>query len=353
MKWIIGVILALVSQILINVGMQIQKIAHTKIRESQITQMYVKDPYWILGFAIQSLSGPCDFIAVGFASRSVLAPLVVVALIINMCLTPIMQHEKVSTKTIIITLCMALGIVVTVIFSPKVHHEYDTIQQQMDIYRSYYFLVFAIITGIIIVSLWTAAVKWKANLKIFWFTSSTLVGVSAALGWLLMKGVSASVMISTTHEGESCLVHWDWYLLLVFGILSLTSAFKWMNTALPRCSPIHVVPIANASNILLSIFGGLLVFEEYQDFRNVASKIMFTFGVIITLSSVLALSSTGNMIMMSGHQTRERSFSAGESIGKVASRRESIGVATNQNYQITTDKSNRTSAVRRVSLSSM
>lgn len=51
-----------------------------------------------------------------------------------------------------------------------------------------------------------------------------------------------------------------------------------------------MVPICWAFNIMLTALGGLVVFDEYRDFTSTTSEIMFAVGILVTLSSVLALS---------------------------------------------------------------
>ena len=133
--WILGVFLFFISQIMVCVGMQIQKCAHTRLQESSSNTHYVRNPRWIIGFSIQSLSAICDFFALAFASQSVLAPIASTTLIFNMCLTPITQHERVCTKTVIITLCIATETVLTVI-SPKEQHNTTDLEHLFDICKS-------------------------------------------------------------------------------------------------------------------------------------------------------------------------------------------------------------------------
>ena len=142
--WILGVFLFFISQIMVCVGMQIQKCAHTRLQESSSNTHYVRNPRWIIGFSIdiQSLSAICDFFALAFASQSVLAPIASTTLIFNMCWTPVMQH--VCVKTVIITLCIAIGTVLTVIFSPKEQHNATELEHIFDIYKSWQFLIYEI-----------------------------------------------------------------------------------------------------------------------------------------------------------------------------------------------------------------
>eukprot|EP01083_Nonionella_stella_P196134 721890_1 len=153
--WYIGVGLGVGSSIVSNVGVNIQKLAHSKrdaevqesvaenfrlnggknierrdtetdrhIRELETTikkqqKSYLLDWKWVLGLILQIVGAMMDFSALSVAPASVVAPLGSLTLVTNVCLAPIMHNEKLSNITIIATSLIIFGTITTVIFSPR------------------------------------------------------------------------------------------------------------------------------------------------------------------------------------------------------------------------------------------
>eukprot|EP01083_Nonionella_stella_P006015 17409_1 len=288
--WIIGVSLTFSARIINNVGIQLQKHAHRNIQASDIGSKYVSNSVWLFGLLFQIIGALFDFFALGFAPQTLIAPLATVSLIINMVLTPVMQKETVTVKTIIVTLLMTIATVITIVFSPKNHSNYDSIEDVMGLYLSYYFLCYAIITVLLLILFRYLAWKHKANDRIYAFSVTTISGIMGAQNVLFSKGASTPIILTIENGDECFALFWQWYLLLIALLCSVYFHVKWLNIGLKNFSPISVIPNSTTSQILVAIMGGLTVYKEYDDFKNETSMILFIVGVLSTVLTVLGLS---------------------------------------------------------------
>ncbi|ETO28613.1 hypothetical protein RFI_08517 [Reticulomyxa filosa] len=80
---------------------------------------YVFDTLWLIGLFLQVIGAIFDFVALGFAPQSVVAPLGSLTLVVNVCLAPIMQNEIPSKRVIFSTFVIVIGCIITVVFSAK------------------------------------------------------------------------------------------------------------------------------------------------------------------------------------------------------------------------------------------
>ena len=288
-SWLIGVSLTLTARIITNFGLQLQKHAHSKILISGVSRKYIFDPLWILGLILQISGGFSDFFALSFAPQSVIAPLGAVSLIINLCLTPIVQHETVSFKTIGITLLVVIGTMITVVFSPKDHGHYESIDDIFNVFETLYFLGYAVITASVLIVFWTLSFRFSDNPHIHGLAVPALSGMLSAQNVLFAKGVSTAITL-TLRGNALCFVHWEFYFILSGLLIALFAHLKWLNIGLKSYSPIRIIPISNTFAILNGTAGGLVVFTEYKDFNDPMSAAFFCVGVTITTMSVFALS---------------------------------------------------------------
>ena len=85
--WVIGILFAVASCLMSNIGIQIQKVAHTRIavlkaqRELEehvvacrLEGNYLFHPLWIFGLVIQGIGNLLDVMALSYAPQSIIGP---------------------------------------------------------------------------------------------------------------------------------------------------------------------------------------------------------------------------------------------------------------------------------------
>jgi drug/metabolite transporter (DMT)-like permease len=89
--WLVGLSIAFIFSICAALGINIQKYA---LVHSSLPAMH--QPLWWLGFAIICTGSLLDFVALGMAPASLLAPLAALSLVWNLILAPLFHGEKVT-----------------------------------------------------------------------------------------------------------------------------------------------------------------------------------------------------------------------------------------------------------------
>ena len=346
--WIIGAFLAFASGLFSDVGVQLQKIAHTQIAATKAElerqqsddgsseqRYYLLHPLWVFGLIVQGIGNLLNVLAVTFAPQTIIAPIGGASLIINMFLTAIMQKERVSSNTIAITLCITIGVVISIVFAPKPDTEQDTVLIIINMYNSYYFLVYGISIILLITSLWITC-SYTRNRTLYRFCFPAFCGIVGGQNSLFAKGASKSVMLSfSSINKKNCLVYWEWYLILLGLFIFCISYVRWFNMGLQQFSPLHFYAIVCAFWILPVIIGGLVVFREMDQFQNLFSQIMFSIGTMVCIVSMFCLSRMAPPEKRNGHRTAPESLYGNVQVELAISTRVQRGEQRRENYQHT------------------
>eukprot|EP01083_Nonionella_stella_P145871 458059_1 len=357
-NWSIGVCLGISSSIVSNVGVNIQKLAHsrrayaTNVRHSGRANInfssfdsindgsfvispsictsdlsgvstpdvpscntslieadtkqpsktpYLMDPCWIVGLILQIMGAFMDFVALGFAPASVVAPLGSLTLVTNVCLAPIMHHERLHYKVLLATSLIILGTITTVIFSPR-STDVATTEQLFGVFASTAFVAYAVPCSLILLT--TFGIKTYMNYlkenirddyttrhyKIHRFSIATLSGTMGAQNIFFAKCVSTLMVFSLEGHGKSMWKYWQTYLVLCALFGTIWYQLKWLNDGLMEFSALYIVPTFQSWWITISVIGGLTVYEEFANMKLV-DKLIFPVGIIITICGVVYLTS--------------------------------------------------------------
>ena len=117
--WYFGVVMAIVACFISNLGVNLQKKAHLNLlgKSEQERRGYNKQATWKLGLLLIALGSIADFVALGFAPQSLVAPLGSFTLVSNVFLAPLLLKEKVFARSIIATAIIVLGSTISVSFA--------------------------------------------------------------------------------------------------------------------------------------------------------------------------------------------------------------------------------------------
>eukprot|EP01083_Nonionella_stella_P127537 386295_1 len=80
---------------------------------------YICDLIWLSGLCLQVFGAILDFLALGYAPQSVVAPLGSLTLVVNVFLSPCMHNQKPSFKILLSTTIIIVGAATTVASSPR------------------------------------------------------------------------------------------------------------------------------------------------------------------------------------------------------------------------------------------
>merc|ERR1719150_709079 len=97
------------------------------------------------------------------------------------------------------------------------------------------------------------------------------------------------VFSTKSHGFFYCFTIWEWYLLFIAMLLTVYFQLKWLNYGLKYFSPMQIIPIFQSFWTLVGILGGLIVYQEFDDFKSVQNQCLFTFGCIVIIGGILYL----------------------------------------------------------------
>ncbi|ETO08033.1 DUF803 domain protein, partial [Reticulomyxa filosa] len=116
------------------------------------------------------------------------------------------------------------------------------------------------------------------------FTIAALSGTMGAQNILFAKGASTLLVLTITNKGMM-FTHYPTYLILIGLFWSIYFQLRWLNSGLKRFSALQVVPVFQSFWILVSVLGGLAVYQEFND-MNTLTKCVFPVGVLMTIGGV-------------------------------------------------------------------
>jgi len=99
-RYLLGIVVALVAGVAFNVGILIQKAAVDRARkDTPLIRGLLKSPIWIAGFLVQfALGTPLYLLSVGFIGPAVVPGLMAIGLIVLALGAVLFQHERLSKK---------------------------------------------------------------------------------------------------------------------------------------------------------------------------------------------------------------------------------------------------------------
>ncbi|ETO28612.1 hypothetical protein RFI_08516, partial [Reticulomyxa filosa] len=104
----------------------------------------------------------------------------------------------------------------------------------------------------------------KKFFKVHRFAIASLSGTMGAQNVLFAKGASTLLVLTISGNGLM-FAHFPTYLILLGLFSSIYFQLRWLNSALKRFSALQVVPTFQSFWILVSVLGGLAVYEEASE----------------------------------------------------------------------------------------
>eukprot|EP01083_Nonionella_stella_P092390 258637_1 len=280
---------------------------------------YICDLIWLSGLCMQVFGAILDFLALGFAPQSVVAPLGSLTLVVNVFLSPCMHNQKPSFQILLFTTIIIVGAATTVASSPRTD-KVDSIVAVFNLYRNMSFFTYALGTGTFIVVGWIATqylVTLSVNKPIEYersyykyhrFFIASIAGTMGAQNILFAKSISTLIVQSTQHGSMMLLcTYFQTYLLLLGLLLTIFFQLRWLNDGLQRFSALYVAPTFQAFWITVSVLGGLVVFDEFET-MGATQKMIFSSGVLMTVIGVLCLTQQGKPKLLRNGQITIRHY---------------------------------------------
>ena len=241
-----------------------------------------KQPLWCLGMAIITLDAIGDFVFIGLAPQTLLAPLGSLSLGWNVILAPIFNPEEVVTKRIVFaTTVIYVGTILTVLFASDTSPTYE-LEDIVAFIRNETFLIY--IASCVLFQFATFFHGHKYGYTVIHYCS--LAGCFGGQCILFAKSSSELVKnVVINNEID------DWtnsilpYLFLLGMASCLLLQISFLNTGLENFDSLIVVPLYQSFWNIFAITGGLIFFQEHQNMSQL-DDIMYAIGLIITLVGI-------------------------------------------------------------------
>ena len=292
---IIGIFLAIIANFVQNTGVNLQKYSHTK-NGGDIYYKYVKNPIWLIGIIFNVLGALCELSSLAFAPQSIIAPIGSLSIIINMTYSKYLHNDVINKKMIISTIIILFGNVISIICAPKVeyvHSGEDIYNLFNDVKFILYIVIFTLIVGFL--NIYLSYYNTPRRERLIY---PMLSGIAGGMNALFAKSLSKLVYFYieqndvSTKESSQNIRYIATCLFIIAVILCSLLHIRWLNRGLAKYSILYIYPLNKSIWIISSIFGGIIVFEEYKDFDDKPVKAtFFVFGVIIMILGITRISS--------------------------------------------------------------
>lgn len=303
---LLGIIIAICGNVLINVALNIQRLAHIRIKridesrdmESHDCRIpdfsdnyeYLRNGIWWLGVLLMTIGETGNFLAYGFAPASIVSPLGVFALVSNCVVNPLFFHEKLLRRNLIGVGVAVIGILFILLSSQPTGSEnrqtpeeliYGAISQTS--FRIYGCCTCGLACFLLYFSSWG---HQKCGELSFLFSNIILVAIFGAYTALSTKAFSRMLSM----EFARAFVLPVTYVLIVILLITAALQVVFLNRALKHFDTTIVIPLHFVFFTISVVIGSAIAFQEFQD-KDFAHILSFVIGCFLTFVGVWLIAS--------------------------------------------------------------
>lgn len=306
---VIGISIAIAGNILINVALNIQRLAHKRLSQSrrggseEYQQLiptasrassvktgtdvsYLNDSLWWLGIALMTTGEVGNFMAYGLAPASVVSPLGVFALVSNCIVAPIFFHEKIHMRTLYGVFLAVIGILFIILSAQtggQALEPVDPVQFIIQVLSQASFRIYITVSLLLIFLLFFYIREISAGRpdKSFLFSNILLVALFGGYTALATKFLSGLI---TTGVWRAIKNPVSYILGLV---LSLTAALQvvYLNSALKHFDASVVIPVHFVFFTISVVIGSAITFKDFEQ-KTFWEIVAFFIGCLLTFAGV-------------------------------------------------------------------
>jgi len=274
--WYVGVSLSIVSSILSNLGVNIQKLSMIKeFQKAQIDSDYIPPAYifqriWIIGLIMVIAGSVGDFAALGFAAQSLATPVGGVTMVANVVFASIVLKEKMFARDYIATLVVLIGVVTVAISADKTEKKYS-LECLLLLYQRTTFLFYVLGVTTVVSCLYLcvrkleqlrladnkspAYLKWR---RVHAICPPALSGVIGAQSVLFAK--CTAELVKNTFQGQNQFVYWESWVIFFMMCFTVFNQLHWLAQGLQHFDAVTTIPIFQCFFITGGVVGGGIFF---------------------------------------------------------------------------------------------
>lgn len=271
----LGILLGLCGSIMINVGNNVQALGMGLDAAQQDLDVKERSKrpkvLWISGTVTFIVGSVINFVAFVFAAASVLAPLEAIQFVSNLVFARFVTKVPVSRRMVAGSALIVAGTVGAVAGGPMTVTSF-TIPQLRGFWESpawITYVAFAWITSLSMQAFWelqNRRVKAGAQrcgppqlMPILYAVSSALIGTQS----VVQAKAFSELMELWLGSGVNIWVEWFTYVVLAYFLVTVGFWLYRLNAALGKYDPLFIIPLLQASYIVLATVAGGLYFQEF------------------------------------------------------------------------------------------
>jgi len=275
----LGIFLAISGNLLIGLGLFLQKLAHKNNIVQDVS--YTRLPTWWAGISFMAIGELGNFSAYSMIQASIVAPLGAVAVIFNAILSSVWLREKITWHRITGILIAILGITLITVNAPHALDEHKDVYTNIVSWRSLGYFAFVIAAAILIANYGEPQKHLLSCCIVCGFMSS--VSVTSA------KAISTALNMALSNQSTAMFLDpnicWLTYLLFFAMPASIVIQINFLNKALKHFDSSQVIPTHYIIFTTICLSASMIVFLEihFKDKLNIA---FFITGLLLAFAGV-------------------------------------------------------------------
>lgn len=302
---VLAIFLGILSYSMLNIGMGLQKkgaASLPKINKQKIGQNlknFLTCRPWVIGFILVQAQWASLSFALDLASVSIITPLMSVGMVALIIFSYFYLKEPISKIEITGIIIILGGIVLLGTTTPReeVEHTYEYVLGRLSSIGVIAFLLVFFLFSIFLIIV-SISRKYK-NADILF---SIAAGITDALGAILLRAFMGGVEFRDIEILRAASKLWSWWVLMFIMSAVNFTATLYLQVAYQRGRAVIVAPIFAVLAMMIPVFGGIIIFEEWS-YYFAENK----FGLMVGKIIALAIISIG-AIVLSIYSTRKRHF---------------------------------------------
>lgn len=315
----IGVISSLAGSVILNLGLNIQKLAfvrNAKVSPDQRKPVY-KNCLWIIGFFIFAIGNAGDAVGLTFTAQSIITPIGAIALVSNLFFARILIGELIDLKTTGAILAIISG-VIAIVASGNTNCSSVTLGTLKKNFVKPGVLIFATVNlgTLTVLLLYSCFMERKMVQKIFVGggggsrsnIKTKFLGLlnfseqernrlrlayplcASCIGaWTVLLSKSTGELVKeSVRSGQNEFDKVESWFIGGGFLISLPLQFLYINKGLAHFESLYIIPIFYSTWLIGSILMGALFWDEFAGF-SVWQFIVFGLGVLFVIIGVVLL----------------------------------------------------------------
>ena len=278
----LGGLLAVLGHVLINLGVNLMKLAHTRKRAGERAPLQVA---WQLGALTFFVGTSCNFVALSLTAQAVVSAIGSLQFVSNVVFARALLKEAITVRTVTATL-LILSADATLVLSSTHAESPHTVADLASLFQQSPFLIY--LASSLSASCVLALLRHRLSPKVQPLAYSISSAAIGAQSVLLAKCLS-TLLRATIQQGDNQLKHWFLYADFVCMVLTQLFWLTRLNIGLGMFDALTIVPTMQICWTLFSLAEGLIFFKEYKNLTSLFQVLIFACCIATIMVGVFML----------------------------------------------------------------